>query len=95
MFKKSALDIWNDECSNRTIITLSKQLDNAIGVGIPLQTITEFCGTPGSGKSQICLQLCVNIQIPKVLGGLEATAVFIDTNNGFSPNRLNGKMFQF
>lgn len=38
------------------------------------------------------LQLCVNVQIPKSLDGLAGSAVFIDTNNGFSPQRLKGEV---
>lgn len=37
------------------------------------------------------LQLCVNVQIPKNIFGLEGDAVFIDTNYGFTINRLKGK----
>ena len=29
------------------------------------------------GKTQICMQLCVNVQIPECLGGLEGQAVYI------------------
>ena len=37
------------------------------------------------------LQLCVNVQIPKCLHGLEGAAIFIDTNRDFSPARLRGE----
>lgn len=53
MFKKSALDIWSEECNNGTIISLCKSLDTALGNGIPLQAITELCSPPGCGKTQI------------------------------------------
>lgn len=36
------------------------------------------------------LQLCVNVQIPKNLRGLGGAAVFIDTNRGFSLDRIKG-----
>lgn len=36
------------------------------------------------------LQLCVNVQIPTSLDGLAGSAVFIDTNHGFSMERLKG-----
>jgi hypothetical protein len=32
--------------------------------GVPLKEVTEFCGVPGVGKTQIALQLCVDVQIP-------------------------------
>lgn len=36
------------------------------------------------------LQLCVNVQIPRPLRGQEAMALFIDTDHGFSVDRLKG-----
>lgn len=36
------------------------------------------------------LQLCVNVQIPKNLRGLGAGAVYVDTNRGFSIERIKG-----
>lgn len=53
MFKKTVLDLWKDESAGGSIITMSKTLDRAIGSGIPTKVITEFCGPPGSGKTQI------------------------------------------
>lgn len=37
------------------------------------------------------LQLCIAVQVPECLGGLEAQAVFIDTDFGFTVSRLRGK----
>lgn len=53
MFAKTALSAWKEESARGTIITMSKTLDRAIGNGIPTGVITEFCGPPGSGKTQI------------------------------------------
>lgn len=53
MFKNTAIDAWKDESARGTIITMSKMLDRAIGCGIPTEVITEFCGPPGSGKTQM------------------------------------------
>jgi DNA repair protein RadA len=46
------------------LTTGSKVLDELLGGGLETQTITEFYGQYGSGKSQVCLQLCVNVQLP-------------------------------
>uniref|UniRef100_A0A182FSD7 DNA repair protein RAD51 homolog 3 n=2 Tax=Anopheles albimanus TaxID=7167 RepID=A0A182FSD7_ANOAL len=70
------------------IPTFSKDLDFALGSGIALGLITELCGSSGSGKTQICLQLAVNVQIPRALGGLEGRVAYLDTKYGFSPKRL-------
>lgn len=85
---QSSLDIWQDECTSPGIVTWSEQLDSMLGGGIPLQAITELCGAPGSGKTQLCLQLCIDVQIPENLGGLSGQAVYIDTASNFSPHRV-------
>ncbi|MBC7129752.1 DNA repair and recombination protein RadA, partial [Candidatus Bathyarchaeota archaeon] len=40
------------------LTTGSKALDRLLGGGLETQAITEFYGEYGSGKSQICHQLC-------------------------------------
>lgn len=61
MFQKTALDLWHEECGQRPIITGSRRLDQAIGNGIPVHVITEFCGPPGSGKTQLwCVYFGLN-----------------------------------
>lgn len=37
------------------------------------------------------LQLCASVQIPKELGGLDAEALYIDTNTHFTISRFRGK----
>jgi len=68
--------------------TGSKMLDSLIGGGIETQSITEFFGEFGSGKSQVCHQLCVNVQLPVSDGGLDGGALYIDTENTFRPERI-------
>ncbi|MDI6848091.1 MAG: helix-hairpin-helix domain-containing protein, partial [Candidatus Bathyarchaeia archaeon] len=41
------------------LTTGSKPLDRLVGGGLETQTITEFYGEYGSGKSQLCHQLCL------------------------------------
>ena len=53
----------------------SSMLDKLLGGGIESQSITEFYGEYGSGKSQICHQLCVNAQLPPSQGGLGGAAL--------------------
>ena len=70
------------------LTTGSNMLDNLLGGGIESQSITEFYGEYGSGKSQICHQLCVNAQLPLVQGGLGGAALYIDTENTFRTERI-------
>lgn len=88
MFSETALSVWHKEFTAGSIATSSQELDTALSNGVPSGVITEFCGQPGSGKTQICHQLSVNVQLPTDLGGLNGKAVYIDTNRGFNPIRF-------
>jgi DNA repair protein RadA len=68
--------------------TGSKTIDELVGGGLETQTLTEIYGEYGSGKSQICHQLCVNVQRPLEKGGLEGAALYIDTENTFRTERI-------
>jgi DNA repair protein RadA len=56
--------------------------------GVRLGETVEFFGPFRSGKSQICHQLCVTVQLPPELGGVDKKSVFIDTEGTFSPSRI-------
>ncbi|MEM1579109.1 MAG: DNA repair and recombination protein RadA [Archaeoglobaceae archaeon] len=72
----------------KKITTGSKDLDALFGGGIETQAITELFGEFGSGKTQLCHQLAVNVQLPEDQGGLNGCAVVIDTENTFRPERI-------
>ena len=69
----------------RRLTTISKQVDELLGGGLETQTITEFYGEYGVGKSILCHQLAVNVQLPEERGGLNGSALYIDTENTFRP----------
>jgi DNA repair protein RadA len=50
--------------------------------------MTELIGEYATGKTQLCLTLCVTAQLPKDQGGLEGNALFIDTEGTFSSERV-------
>jgi DNA repair protein RadA len=70
------------------LTTGSRELDELLGGGLETQTITELYGEYGSGKSQVCHQLCVNVQMPPDRGGLDGGALYIDTENTFRTERI-------
>jgi len=70
------------------LTTGSKALDKLLDNGLETQTITEFYGEYGTGKSQICHQLCVNVQLPPERGGLNGAALYVDTENTFRLERI-------
>jgi len=67
------------------LTTASKPVDELLGGGIETQTITEFYGEYGVGKSIMCHQLAVNVQLPVERGGLNGGALYIDTEQTFRP----------
>ncbi|MFP4050863.1 MAG: DNA repair and recombination protein RadA [Thermoplasmata archaeon] len=68
--------------------TGAESFDNLLGGGIETQSITEFFGEFGSGKTQIVHQLAVNAALPEEDGGLDGDIIIIDTENSFRPERI-------
>jgi DNA repair protein RadA len=66
----------------------SKAIDEILGGGLETQTITEIYGEYGSGKSQLCHQMCVNVQLPVERGGLGGGALYVDTESTFRTERI-------
>ena len=65
--------------------TGSKTLDELLDSGLETQTITEFYGPYGVGKSILCHQLSVNAQRPIEQRGLNCGVLYIDTEQTFRP----------
>ncbi|EGC32854.1 hypothetical protein DICPUDRAFT_18874, partial [Dictyostelium purpureum] len=73
---------------NQHIITFCKEIDQILNGGVPLKKLTEFCGVPGIGKTQMAFQLAINTSIPKSLGGIEGKSIYIDTEGNYSCQRV-------
>ncbi|KAK2961385.1 putative DNA repair protein RAD51 [Blattamonas nauphoetae] len=84
---QTAWEVIQEYDSLPTIPTLCEPLDDLLRRGIPVGSITEFCGSPGSGKTQMCIQLCLSVQLPASLFGPNSEAVYIDTEGSFMPDR--------
>ncbi|GIU71542.1 MAG: DNA repair and recombination protein RadA [Candidatus Nitrosocaldaceae archaeon] len=84
----TATEIYKRRQAIERISTGSKNLDELLGGGIETQAITEIYGEYGTGKTQICHTLCVMVQLPKDQGGLEGSAIYIDTEGTFRPERV-------
>ncbi|XP_030740880.1 DNA repair protein XRCC3 [Echinops telfairi] len=63
-------------------------LDGLLRGGLPLDGISELAGHSSVGKTQLALQLCLTVQLPRQHGGLEAGAVYICTEEVFPHRRL-------
>ncbi len=84
----TAEELLRERIKVQRLRTGSRALDELIGGGIETQTVTEFFGEYGTGKSQLCHQLSVNVQLPLDKGGLAGGALYIDTEHTFSPERV-------
>ncbi|MBM5805639.1 MAG: DNA repair and recombination protein RadA [Candidatus Verstraetearchaeota archaeon] len=69
------------------LTTGTKNLDELLGGGLE-PGITELIGAYGTGKTQICLQLCMTVQLTKNRGGLDGAAFYVDTEDTLKPERL-------
>lgn len=76
------------EEKKKYIRTGSKELDDLLGGGIFTGEITELSGEFATGKTQICFQLSINVQLPEEQGGLNGGVYYIDTEGTFSSNRI-------
>jgi DNA repair protein RadA len=85
---KTGKDVFEQRKNVRKLRTLVPEFDNLLGGGLETQAITELYGEFGSGKSQIVHQMAVNVQLSEDEGGLAGSAIFIDTENTFRPERI-------
>ncbi len=85
---KTGKDVFEQRKEVRKLKTRVPDFDLLLGGGVETQAITELYGEFGSGKSQIVHQLAVNVQLPEDEGGLNGSAVYIDTENTFRPERI-------
>jgi DNA repair protein RadA len=85
---KTAEEVYAKRLKVARLTTGSSNFDKLLGGGVETQTITEFYGEFGTGKTQICHQLSVNVQLPREKGGLEGGALYIDCEGTFRPERI-------
>ncbi len=85
---KTGKDVFEQRKDVRKLKTRVPDFDTLLGGGVETQAITELYGEFGSGKSQIVHQLAVNVQLPEEEGGLNGSAIYIDTENTFRPERI-------
>jgi len=85
---KSAEIVWEKRKNLKKLTTNSNNFDDLLGGGIEPGALTELFGEYRTGKTQLAHQLCVNVQLPYEDGGLEGTALYIDTEGTFRPERI-------
>ncbi|KAG1957463.1 DNA repair RAD51-like protein [Pimephales promelas] len=83
-FPVSGADLYEELLSSTAILsTGSPSLDKLLDSGLYTGEITELIGSPGSGKTQVCFSVAVNMSHQ-----LKQTVFYIDTRGGVCANRL-------
>ncbi len=71
----------------RPILTFAKAVDTMMAGGFPGSEICVLAGAPGTGKTQVAMQLSINAAIPRADGGVEGSTVFVDCEGSFDASR--------
>ena len=88
-FIDSIVKRGNELESPSFLTTGCENIDSFLHGGIPCFGITEIYGAAGSAKTQLCLQLALNAQLPDSLGGLNNSGVvYINTEGAFPVTRM-------
>ncbi|XP_066239797.1 DNA repair protein RAD51 homolog 1-like [Saccopteryx leptura] len=77
-----------DKILTETAKLVLMELNKLLQGGIETGSITEMFEEFRTGKTQICRTLAVTCQLPIDRGGGEGTAMYIDTEGTFRPERL-------
>ncbi|XP_042237562.1 DNA repair protein RAD51 homolog 2-like isoform X2 [Homarus americanus] len=83
----TAFDLSQDEDKNSFRLG-NTVLDTLLHGGLQSGTLTEFAGSAGAGKTQWCLYLAVLAVTPKKHRSRNITAIYIDTESAFRPERI-------
>jgi RecA/RadA recombinase len=78
----------SDGLGNQFIVSFCRSIDGLLGGGIALGQVTEIAGLPGTGKTQLAMQLCVLARLPQIYGGVQGQALYIDAEGSFIPERV-------
>ncbi|KAG7361584.1 DNA repair and recombination protein radA [Nitzschia inconspicua] len=92
---KTAYDLLNDKSTdgeygpscNSSIVTFCRAMDELLGGGITLGQVTEIAGMPGTGKTQMAIQLAVLARLIPDLGGVQGQTLYVDCEGSFLPER--------
>ncbi|KAI9276950.1 P-loop containing nucleoside triphosphate hydrolase protein [Phascolomyces articulosus] len=69
------------------VATGNEVIDRILGGGFPFGSITEVVGESSSGKTQLCLQLCLSVQSPDI--SCQGAAVYLHSEGQFPTVRLD------
>ncbi|EWM28476.1 rad51 [Nannochloropsis gaditana] len=64
------------------IITFCRAIDTVLGGGLARGQLSEVVGVPGAGKTQLAMQVAIDVQIPRSFRGVGGKAVYIGEGGG-------------
>ncbi|XP_048413521.1 DNA repair protein RAD51 homolog 4 isoform X1 [Stegostoma tigrinum] len=83
-FPSTGTDFYEELLASTAILSTGNQsLDTLLDSGLYTGELIEFVGAPGSGKTQVCLSLAVNIACE-----LKQRVRYIDSTGGLCASRL-------
>ncbi|XP_029956037.1 DNA repair protein RAD51 homolog 4 [Salarias fasciatus] len=83
-FPVSGADLYQELLSSTAILSTGiPRLDKLLDSGLYTGEITELCGGPGSGKSQVCFSVSVNVSFH-----LKQSVIYVDTTGGLTAGRM-------
>ena len=85
---RTGLEVREEHKKRTKLSTGAKELDDLLGGGPESQTTLEIIGEKGTGKTQMCMKLAIQAQLPIEEGGLDGEVVWIDTEGTFRPDRI-------
>ena len=87
---RTAADIHEERKNTvKYLTTGSEAFDELLGGGIETKSTTEIAGANGAGKTQVCEQLAINVQLPESEGGLNGNTLYFDTEETLRSTRLS------
>ncbi|KAF3776259.1 DNA repair RAD51-like protein B [Nymphaea thermarum] len=84
----TASQLYAQEFQISKITSGSRELDQILGGGFEIGSITEICGESYSGKTELCHTLCVTCQLPSDREGGGKKAMYLASDDIFMPQRL-------
>ncbi|XP_064127479.1 DNA repair protein RAD51 homolog 4 isoform X2 [Loxodonta africana] len=83
-FPFNGADVYEElKTSTAILSTGMERLDKLLDTGLYTGEVTEFVGSPGSGKTQVCLCVAAN-----VAHSLQQNVLYIDSSGGITASRL-------
>ncbi|KAF9163626.1 DNA repair protein rad51c [Actinomortierella ambigua] len=88
-----AMTAQNQEQRWMPVTTSSRALDRLFSAqqssgGVRPGEVSEFCGPAGVGKSQLGMQLAINVQLPPEFGGVNGSSIYLDSEGSFVAKRV-------